>query len=367
MYLICRSGISIAAEVRKLRSFQQENDIILEYTLTAEGSERYDSIRFEISTDGGRSWKTPKGIYGDVGERVYVGPGKRITWSVLEEFPKGLEQKVAFRVEAAGEERRKVKRPKEWTDPMTGMEFAWVPAGCFQMGSPDSEPGRYSDENPVHEVCVDGFWMSKYEVTNAQYRSYKSSLDSKSYKGKNLNGKSQPAVNVSWDDAKAFSKWMTRKHSSRYEFRLPTETEWEYAGRAGTTTSRSWGDNPDDACRYANVHDLTSKRVNKFDWTHHNCDDGYAVTSPVGSFTPNRFGLYDMLGNVWEWCEDIYSKEAYSKHQRNNPIYTAGGTLRVLRGGGWSFLPRNVRSAFRFGNEPGDRYGFIGFRLVRTE
>ena len=253
-----------------------------------------------------------------------------------------------------------------WKDPLTDMEFVWVPAGCFQMGSPNSESGVYSDEGPVHEVCVDGFWMSKYEVTNAHYRNYKSNHDSKSYEGKSLNGKSQPAVNVSWEEAKAYSKWMTRKHSSMYEFRLPTEAEWEYAGRAGTTTARYWGNNPDDACRYANVHDLTSKLVYNFKYQYHNCEDGYAVTSPVGSFTPNRFGLYDMLGNVWEWCEDIYSEDAYRKHKKNNPLYTKGGTYRVNRGGSWVYGWRFVRSTIRYRDMPGHGGPDLGFRLVRT-
>ena len=222
------------------------------------------------------------------------------------------------------------KKPGDtWKDPAIGMEFVWVPKGCFQMGSPPNEKGRYSEEGAMHEVCVDGFWIGKYEVTNAQFRRFRSGHDSKSYEGKSLNGDKQPAVYVSWDDAKAFARWLTNKSGGRYKFRLPTEAEWEYACRGGTRTARFWGDDPDDACRYANVHDLTSKRVNKFNWTHHNCNDGYAVTSPVGSFESNDFNLYDMLGNVDEWCEDLYDEHAYSNHQRNNPLYTSGGSDRV--------------------------------------
>jgi len=252
-----------------------------------------------------------------------------------------------------------------WQDPVTGMGFVWVPGGCFNMGSPQSESDRGSAEGPVHEVCVDGFWMGKYEVTNEQYRKYKSGHNSKDYKGRSLNGGNRPAVNVNWNDATAFSKWLTRQNNNRYEFRLPTEAEWEYAGRAGTTAARYWGEDSDDACQYANVHDQTSKRINKFKWQHHNCDDGYAVTAPVGSFQPNAFGLYDMLGNVWEWCEDIYSKNAYSKHQRSNPIYTEGGSFRVIRGGSWVNLPGYVRSAFRGNYTPDFRVHSIGVRLVR--
>ena len=281
---------------------------------------------------------------------------------VVPEFEPVWESGPGF-IKTSGEDQQ---GRKEWTDPVTGMEFVWVPEGCFNMGSPQSESGRYSDEGPVHEVCVDGYWMGKYEVTNEQYRKYQSGHNSKDYKGRTLNDGNQPAVYVSWNDAKEFAKWLTRQSNNRYEFRLPTEAEWEYADRAGTTTSRYWGKDPDDACQYANVYDQTSKRINKFKRKHHNCDDGYAVTSPAGSFKPNAFGLYDMLGNVWEWCEDIYSKNAYRKHQRNNPIYTEGGSDRVIRGGSWLNGPRYVRSADRGWGEPGGRFSFIGFRLLRT-
>ncbi len=253
-----------------------------------------------------------------------------------------------------------------WREPITGMEFVRVAGDCFQMGSPSGESGRYKDEGPVHEVCVDGFWMGKYEVTNAQYRRFKSGHNSKDYAGNSLNGNNQPAVYVSWDDAKAFAGWLNRQNGGRYKFKLPTEAEWEYAARAGTSTARYWGDDPDDACGYANVHDQTSKRINKFSWKHHSCDDGYAATAPVGRFKPNAFGLYDMLGNVWEWCEDIYDKGAYGKHNRSNPVITSGGSGRVIRGGSWSGGPRDVRSADRDGADPGGRIVNLGFRLLRT-
>ncbi|MCP4694006.1 MAG: PEGA domain-containing protein, partial [Desulfobacterales bacterium] len=109
---------------------------------------------------------------------------------------------------------------KTWSDPETGMEFAWIPGGCFEMGSPDSEKERLSREGPVHEVCVDGFWIGKYEVTNAQYRRYKSNHDSKDYKGHSLNSADQPAVRVSWKDAKTFIQWINKQNSEKYQFRL---------------------------------------------------------------------------------------------------------------------------------------------------
>lgn len=166
---------------------------------------------------------------------------------------------------------------------------------------------------------------------------------------------------VSWEEAKQFAAWLGT------DFRLPTEAEWEYAARANTTTSRFWGNNPDDACQYVNVHDQTSKKAFNFSWQEHTCNDGYAVTAPVGSFRANAFGLYDMLGNVWEWCEDVYVSDAYKNHARSNPVVTSGGSDRVLRGGSWNDVPRNVRSAGRYSSAPSSRYSLVGLRLVRKK
>jgi formylglycine-generating enzyme required for sulfatase activity len=263
---------------------------------------------------------------------------------------------------------RGISKPGEiWHEPVTGMAFVWVPGGCFQMGSPSVEAGRDPDEGPVHKVCVDGFWMGKTEVTNAQYRQFKIDHVSKEHRGFSLNRDDQPVVYMSWHDAKAFAKWLNEQNHKRYHFRLPTEAEWEYACRAETTTAQYWGDDPNKACEYANVGDLTAEREWSY-WEVNNCEDGYEVTAPVGSFTPNAFGLYDMLGNVFEWNEDIYGKDAYRNHQRNNPVFTGDGSYRVIRGGCWYSWPAGVRCAGRSDHPPNgrDRDYFLGLRLVRT-
>ena len=255
--------------------------------------------------------------------------------------------------------------PTHWKEPITSMQFVWVPKGCFQMGSPSAEVGRKADEGPRHFVCVDGFWMGKEEVSNAQYQKFRSQHSSGSYKGNTLDSADQPVVNVSWEDARAFAGWLSTKYNGQYRFRLPTEAEWEYACRSGTQTSRYWGNDPNKACRYESVLDITSSTT----WPNracHPCEDGYKVTAPVGSFQPNAFGLHDMLGNVMEWCEDSYSNEAYATHQRNNPVYRSESPYRVMRGGSWSCGPSRVRCADRSWDNLHSRFPDVGFRLVRT-
>lgn len=243
------------------------------------------------------------------------------------------------------------------------MEFVWIPGGCFNMGSPPSEEGHRIDEEPVHEVCVDGFWMGKTEVTNEEYRKWIPSHRSGGGPDSSLDSNNLPAVMVNWEAAKAFAAWLTANSNKGYKFRLPTEAEWEYAARAGTTTSRYWGDDPDKYYRYANFK--------KSNLGKPNYNDGYDEAAPVGSFLPNKFGLFDILGNVGEWCEDSYSESAYKKHALINPLYTNSGNTHLIRGGSWSLEPEYGRSAIRIHLRTGDirTWGFVdaGFRLVMTE
>ena len=258
----------------------------------------------------------------------------------------------------------------EFVEEITGMVFVKIPGGQFQMGSPDTEDGHDKDEGPVHTVKIDSFWMGKYEVTNGQYRKFKKDHNSKNYQEQSLDGDDQPVVYVSWNDAMAFVDWLNglEPYKGRFEFFLPSEAQWEYACRAGTGTARFWSENPDEACKYANVYDKTSEAAFKWSGTLHDCEDHYAVSAPVNSdkFQPNPFGLYHMLGNVWEWCRDEYDSEAYGKRGEAaaNPVVQAGGSgRRVHRGGGWDAGPALVRCAYRGVGAPGDSAGSLGFRL----
>lgn len=138
-----------------------------------------------------------------------------------------------------------------WSDPTTGMEFVWVPGGCFQMGSPPTEGGRDVNEGPLHRVCISGLWVAKYTVTNLEYRRFKPRHSN--YSHLQIGNDRQPVVGVSWKEAKAYAQWLSKKGSGK--FRLPTEAEWEYAARAGTSSAYHWGENQDEACTFANVRD----------------------------------------------------------------------------------------------------------------
>jgi formylglycine-generating enzyme required for sulfatase activity len=277
------------------------------------------------------------------------------------------EQVVASEEIPRGE--KHARELKTWKEPVTGIELVWVPGGCFLMGSPQGDEEREADEGPVHEVCVNGFWMGKTEVTNGQFRKFQPGHDSRNYQGVSLNGDQQPVVFVGWEDASSFAQWLMGQNGGQYTFRLPTEAEWEYAARAGTVTVRYWGDDPSRACEFENVADETAARL--WAWEEvHECNDSYAATAPVGTFKPNGLGLHDMLGNVWEWCGDNYSIDIYNKHERNNPVCSsvAGcGSDKVIRGGHWNSGPRGVRSTDRGSGLPDGMNDDLGFRLVREQ
>ena len=172
-----------------------------------------------------------------------------------------------------------------------------------------------------------------------------------------------PVVCVSYEDGQHYVEWLSKETQQTY--RLMSESEWEYAARAGATTSRYWGNGEQEACRHANVTDRTLKQ--KYNWLFtFNCNDGYAETAPVGTFKANGFGLQDMLGNVWEWVEDCYNK-TYDGAPRDGSAWVAGNCPgRVIRGGGWSSRPQSVRSAIRYRYTPGDRNNNLGFRIAST-
>jgi formylglycine-generating enzyme required for sulfatase activity len=238
-------------------------------------------------------------------------------------------------------------------DGSRGPEMVVVPAGRFLMGSPNSDKNARSDERPQHEVTISKpYAMGRYEVTFEEYDRFAQAT------GRALPGDAgwgrgkQPAIHVSFEDARAYAAWLSKETGESY--RLPSEAEWEYAARAGTSTSYWWGS--DMGNHHANCGDCGSQ----WDSRH---------TAPVGSFAANPYGLYDTAGNVWEWVEDC-SHETYQGAPGDGLVWldADGGDCgrRVVRGGSWDDNPRNLRSAGRLRLPTGVAVNYAGFRLARA-
>jgi formylglycine-generating enzyme required for sulfatase activity len=177
-----------------------------------------------------------------------------------------------------------------------------------------------------------------------------------------------PVVNVTWNDAVAFCTWLGKKEGTTY--RLPTEAEWEYAYRAGSTTRYPSGDDPTTLEKVGKLADRTDAAVRATipDWKYMiRASDNYVFTSPVGKSKPNAFGLYDMYGNAFQWCADWYGDTFYAVSPAGDPTGPDSGTQRVIRGGTWNFSPLGARSAERCWTEPDSRNCSAGFRVVRTQ
>jgi len=224
-----------------------------------------------------------------------------------------------------------------------GMEFVKISAGCFSMGrDPNFEDGS-DDELPRHRVCITKpFYIGTTEVTQAQWVSVMGSNPSE-FKGRN-----NPVETVSWEDAQNFIRRLNQKEGGN-KYRLPTEAEWEYAARAGSSSTYHFGDDMGIVGQYGWYWDNSSER-----------------THPVAQKRPNQWGLYDMHGNVWEWVQDWYGENYYRNSPMNDPKGPSSGRNRVYRGGSWGSVgARFLRSARRSYYSPGVRGSGLGFRLVR--
>ncbi|MFT3777174.1 MAG: formylglycine-generating enzyme family protein [Ottowia sp.] len=297
------------------------------------------------------------------------------------------------------------------------MRFQHIPAGEFLMGGdespqalarafPHADPKRLkelTDEAPVHRVRISrDFWLGAHEVTVGQFRRFlqasgyvpESVRDgtgaygfnpdydpARSERGDLFEGRDpryswqatgfaqtddHPVVNVTWNDALAMARWLSQREGVTY--RLPTEAEWEYAARGGTRTRFPAGDDPAVLPATANTFDReTALRWPRWREQAGDGSDGYPFTAPVGSFAPNAFGLYDMIGNAWEWCADWYGEDYYAQSPAADPPGPATGNARVRRGGSWHTWPLYARVAFRNWNTPETRYVLVGFRLLREQ
>ena len=241
------------------------------------------------------------------------------------------------------------------------LEMVLIKGGAFTMGSKQAEVGREPDEGPASEVEVGDFYLGKYEVTFAQYDAFCEATGRKKPDDEGWGRGDRPAIRVTWNAAAEFCNWLSEM--TKLDYRLPTEAEWEYACRAGTTTPFYWGESLGNVHEYANTVDQSAKRKHP-DWSAIAGDDGYAETAPVGTYKPNVWGLYDMHGNVWEWCADWYEAGYYVYGPGNNPQGPSEGTERVLRGGSWFNTLPYLRSASRQGFNPGYVSNGVGFRVA---
>ena len=235
------------------------------------------------------------------------------------------------------------------------LRMVHIPAGRFTMGSSPKEAGRGSDEGPPHEVTFSrGFYMAIHEVTQAQWQAVMGTRPAR------FRGDRRPVESVSWDNCQTFVSRLNAREQGR--FRLPTEAEWEYACRAAATGAYYFARDVDvvPLSRYANTADGKST----FAWLDRRARDGYDNSAPVGRYLPNAWGLYDMLGNVAEWCEDWYASDYYAASPATDPKGPAWGGSRVVRGGSWADGPLGCRVAARSGTAPNQRNPRTGFRVV---
>lgn len=251
-----------------------------------------------------------------------------------------------------------------WLEPHSGINFIKIPEGCFQMGQAPGEQrllkrevGQaeydkyYADELPQHKVCVDEFWMGIHEVTQAEWQKVMGFNPAVFQDNSNF-----PVDMVSWNDAQLFVDKLNELNNTS-QFRLPTEAEWEYAARAGTTTLYHTGDT------------ISGNQANfngTFPFALNLRDEYRKSPTPVGTFAANAFGLYDMHGNVWEWCSDWYQSDYYKDSPQKNPPGPESGQMRVLRGGSWFRYSGHIRSATRYKNKAVGQYADTGFRLVKS-
>ena len=267
-----------------------------------------------------------------------------------------------------------------------------IPAGRFEMGSSDAEAEREGvndrfalRERPIHTVTIAApFALGRYPVTKGEFADFVTDTNveptpgcivvsasglkwgaTKSWRDPGFDQTDRdPVVCIDWTTANTYVAWLKLK--TRAAYRLPSESEWEYAARAGTVTTRPWDDAQATVCEFGNVNDRTSVDANRFWWTSHECEDGWASTAPVGTYRPNAFGLFDMLGNVWEWLEDCWHR-SYEGAPGDGSAWLANSECRrrVIRGASWIDGPEAVRSAARLRYAADYRDSYTGFRVAR--
>jgi formylglycine-generating enzyme required for sulfatase activity len=275
-------------------------------------------------------------------------------------------------------------QPRTFKDCENCPTMVLVPPGGFTMGSADGEADR--PETPIRHITIAyRFAVAQTPVTQAQFSRFIAATHHVTAKGCGIIGAGgyrlegdadwrnpgygrpprddEPVVCVSWLDAKAYVGWLSRQ--TRHRYRLLSESEWEYVARAGTNSRYVWGDDPEGACKHANLYDQSALKLN-MPYAAANCSDGYEGVAPVASFPPNAFGVYDMIGNVWQWVEDCYLYEYPAWPVDGAPVEVLSACpLRSIRGGSWGTRVDRLRPSWR-GRDPESRMNILfGFRIAR--
>ena len=323
---------SFGQTVSNVDAYQEGKNIIITYDTDKAGSvgDVY------CSTDGGRTWGEPlRQVTGDVNKQVPAG-NHRIVWDVLSEREKLSGANICFKVEVNSV--RFTVDGARITVNGVSFEMVRVEGGTFRMGA-TSEQGddAYDWEKPVHNVTLSGYYIGKTEVTQALWQAVMGSNPS-SFKGDDL-----PVEWVSWNDCQEFIQKLNSLTGRN--FRLPTEAEWEFACRGG---------NKSHGYKYSG-----SNYIDNVAWYRDNSGD---KTHPVATMSSNELGIYDMSGNVLEWCSDWFGN--YSSGAQTNPTGPLSGSIRVFRGGCWGFGVWRCRSSFRYGYSPAYSYDILGLRLA---
>jgi len=316
-----------AAELKNEKARQEGNRLVISFDL--EGKEKEAEVNLTITVEDKTYKSSELHIEGDVG-KLKTGKGKKVTWNILQDFPKGLRGEAEWELTTSGD---------SFADSATGIQMVFVKGGCYQMGDTFGDGDK--DEKPVHNACVSDFYIGKYEVTQGQWQKVMGSNPSRfSSCGDNC-----PVEQVSWNDIQGFIRKLNATTGKNY--RLPTEAEWEYAARSGGKKEKYSG---------------TDDSLDDYAWYSSNSGN---KTHSVGQKKPNGLGIYDMTGNVWEWCSDSYGEKYYGESPRDNPQGPSSSSYRVLRGGGWSNGAQSSRAAIRSWDSPDYRYGsYLGFRVA---
>ena len=314
---------SFGQTVSNVDAYQEGKNIIITYDIDKLGF--VDLVN--CSTDGGCTWGAPlQHVSGDVNKQVPAG-SHRIVWDVLSEHEKFEGANICFKV---------VANSGKFTVNGVSFEMVRVEGGTFRMcATSEQEDDADSDEKPVHSVTLSSYYIGKTEVTQALWQAVMGSNPSY-FKGADL-----PVECVSWNDCQEFIQKLNRLTGRN--FRLPTEAEWEFACRGG---------NKSNGYKYSGSNDIDNVA-----WY-----DGYSGAHPVGTKAPNELGIYDMSGNVWEWCSDWYAD--YTSYSQTDPTGPQSGSYRVSRGGSWISYARGCRSSYRLSYDPTYRCNSLGLRLA---